>query len=54
MKRALVTQAFGDDWQKILSITQPRMEAYAKKYAIDFMAIDKPVTQPVQYSKLAI
>lgn len=54
MKRALVTQAFGDDWQKILSITQPRMEAYAKRYAIDFMAIDKPVTQPVQYSKLAI
>jgi hypothetical protein len=49
MKRALVTQAFGDKWQELLKITQPRMEAYAKRNAIDFMAIEKPIIQPVQY-----
>jgi hypothetical protein len=54
MKKGLVTQAFGDDWKKILELTQPRMEAYCKRHKMDFMALDKPLVEPVQYSKSAI
>jgi hypothetical protein len=54
MKRVLVTQAFGDDWKKILDITKPRMEAYCKRHKIDFIALEKPLVEPVQYSKSAI
>jgi len=54
MKKGLVTQAFGDDWKKILELTQPRMEAYCKRHKIDFMALEKPLVEPVQYSKSAI
>ena len=54
MKKALVTQAFGDDWKKILNLTQPRMEAYCKRHQIDFIALEKPLVEPVQYTKSAI
>jgi len=54
MKKALVTQAFGDDWKKILELTQPRMEDYCQRHKIDFIALEKPLTEPVQYSKSAI
>ena len=54
MKKALVTQAFGDDWKKILELTQPRMEAYCERHKIDFIALEKPLVEPVQYTKSAI
>jgi len=54
MKKALVTQAFGDEWKKILDLTKPRMEAYCQRHQIDFIALEKPLTEPVQYSKSAI
>ena len=54
MKRALVTQAFGEDWLKVLKLTQPRMESYCKRHGIDFISIEKPLVEPVQYSKLVI
>ena len=54
MKKALVTQAFGDDWKKILNLTQPRMEAYCQRHQIDFIALEKPLVEPVQYTKSAI
>jgi hypothetical protein len=54
MKKALVTQAFGDEWKKILDLTRPRMEAYCQRHQIDFIALEKPLTDPVQYSKSAI
>jgi lipopolysaccharide biosynthesis glycosyltransferase len=54
MKKALVTQAFGDKWHEILKLTKPRMEAYCERHKIDFISIEKPLVEPVQYSKLAI
>ena len=48
MKKALVTQAFGDEWKKILELTQPRMEAYCKRHKIDFIALEKPLVDPVK------
>ena len=54
MKKALVTQAFGDDWKKILELTRPRMEAYCQRHKIDFIALEKPLVEPVQYTKSAI
>ena len=54
MKQAMVTQSFGEDWQKILDLTRPRMEAYCKRHNCDFILIDKPLTHPMQYSKSAI
>lgn len=54
MRKALVTQAFGDEWKKILDLTRPRMEAYCQRHQIDFIALEKPLTDPVQYSKSAI
>jgi len=54
MKKALVTQAFGDDWKKILDLTKPRMEAYCQRHKIDFIALEKPLVEPVQYTKSAI
>jgi hypothetical protein len=54
MKQAMVTQSFGEDWQKIIDLTRPRMEAYCKRHSCDFILIDKPLTHPAQYSKSAI
>lgn len=54
MKKALVTQSFGDKWHEILKLTKPRMEAYCERHKIDFISIEKPLVEPVQYSKLAI
>jgi len=54
MKKALVTQAFGNKWHKVLELTKPRMEAYCERHKIDLISIEKPLVEPVQYSKLAI
>ena len=55
MKSCVVTQAFGDGWiNKILPLTRPRMEAYCKRTEQDFISIEKPLAEPVQYSKLVI
>jgi len=54
MKKALVTQAFGDGWHKVLELTKPRMESYCKRHKIDLITFEKPLVEPVQYSKLAI
>lgn len=54
MKKALVTQAFGDEWAKVLALTRPRMESYCKRHSIDFVSIEKPLAEPCQYSKSAI
>ena len=54
MKKALVTQAFGDKWHKVLELTKPRMEAYFERHKIDLISIERPLVEPVQYSKLAI
>jgi len=54
MKSCVVTQAFGDKWMEILSLTRPRMEDYCKRTQQDFISIEKPLTEPVQYSKLVI
>jgi hypothetical protein len=55
MKRALVSQAFGDKWHKLLALTRPRMESYCKRHGIDFISIEKPLVEPIhQYSKSAI
>ena len=54
MKKALVTQAFGDEWKKILDLTRPRMEDYCQRHKIDFIALEKPLVEPVQYTKSAI
>ena len=54
MKKALVTQAFGDKWHEVLELTKPRMEAYCERHKIDLISIEKPLVEPVQYSKLAI
>ena len=54
MKQALVTQSFGDEWKKITDLTKPRMEAYCQRHGVDFILIDKPLTNPAQYSKSAI
>lgn len=54
MKKALVTQAFGDKWRKVLELTKPRMESYCKRHKIDLISFEKPLVEPVQYSKLAI
>ena len=54
MKKVVVTQAFGDDWQEVLKLTRPRMEAYCKRTEQDFISIEKPLADPVQYTKLVI
>jgi hypothetical protein len=54
MKRALVTQAFGEDWLKLLEVTKPRMEAYCQRHGIDLISLEKPLTEPSQYTKLVI
>lgn len=54
MKRAVVTTAFGDKWEELLKVTQPRMDAYAKRTGQDFLAIAKPLTEPAQYTKSVI
>ena len=54
MKKALITQAFGDSWHKVLELTKPRMQSYCERHKIDLISIEKPLVEPVQYSKLAI
>jgi hypothetical protein len=54
MKKALVTQAFGDKWHNVLELTKPRMESYCQRHKIDLITLEKPLIEPVQYSKLAI
>jgi len=54
MKRAVVTQALGDNWQKILELTKPRMDAYCKRYGLDLIVIDNALAEPCQYTKLVI
>ena len=54
MKRAVVTTAFGEPWERLLKVTGPRMEDYAKRTAQDFLAIAKPLTEPMQYTKSII
>ena len=54
MKRAVVTTAFGEPWERLLKVTGPRMEDYAKRTGQDFLAIAKPLTEPMQYTKSII
>ena len=55
MKSCVVTQALGDKWvDKILPLTRPRMEAYCRRTGQDFISIEKPLADPVQYTKLVI
>jgi hypothetical protein len=55
LKRALVTQAFGEKWTKLLELTRPRMESYCKRHGIDFISIEKPLVEPIhQYTKSVI
>ena len=54
MKKVVITQAFGDKWMEILKLTRPRMEAYCQRHGQDFISIEKPLVEPVQYTKLVI
>ncbi len=54
MKKVVVTQAFGDKWLEMLALTKPRMEDYCKRTQNDFISIEKPLVEPVQYTKLVI
>ena len=55
MKKVVVTQALGDKWlDKILKLTRPRMESYCQRHGQDFISIEKPLVEPVQYTKLVI
>ena len=54
MKKAVVTQAFGDKWLEILKLTRPRMEAYCQRHGQDFISMEKPLAEPPQYTKSAI
>lgn len=54
MKKVVITQAFGDKWLEILKLTRPRMESYCQRHGQDFISIEKPLVEPVQYTKLVI
>ena len=54
MKSCVVTQALGDGWLNILELTRPRMEDYCKRTGQDFISIEKPLADPVQYTKLIL
>lgn len=55
MKKVVITQALGDRWlEKILKLTRPRMEAYCQRHGQDFISIEKPLVEPVQYTKSVI
>lgn len=54
MKKVVITQAFGDKWMEILKLTKPRMESYCKRHGQDFISIEKPLAEPVQYTKSVI
>ena len=54
MKKAVVTQSFGDGWAKIRELTQPRMKAYCERHGHDFISMEKPLAEPAQYTKSAI
>jgi len=54
MKKAVVTQSFGDGWAKIRELTQPRMKAYCERHGQDYISMEKPLAEPQQYTKSAI
>ena len=54
MKKAVVTQSFGDGWAKIRELTQPRMKAYCERHGQDYISMEKPLAEPSQYTKSAI
>lgn len=54
MKKAVVTQSFGEGWAKIRELTQPRMKAYCERHRQDFISMEKPLAEPAQYTKSAI
>jgi len=54
MKKAVVTQSFGEGWAKIRELTQPRMKAYCERHGQDFISMEKPLAEPPQYTKSAI
>ena len=54
MKKAVVTQSFGEGWAKIRELTQPRMKAYCERHGQDFISMEKPLAEPAQYTKSAI
>ena len=51
MKRAVVTMAFGTEWDKVLALTQPRIEDFAKRNEIDFILMNRSVMDPKDYNK---
>lgn len=54
MKKAVVTQSFGDKWKKIRELTEPRMKSYCERHGQDYISMEKPLTEPSQYTKSAI
>lgn len=54
MKKAVVTQSFGEGWSKIRELTEPRMKAYCERHGQDYISMEKPLTEPSQYTKSAI
>ena len=54
MKKAVVTQSFGEGWAKIRELTQPRMKVYCERHGQDFISMEKPLAEPPQYTKSAI
>ena len=54
MKKAVVSQSFGDGWAKIRELTQPRMKEYCERHGQDYISIEKPLAEPAQYTKSAI
>jgi len=54
MKKAVVTQSFGEGWAKIRELTQPRMKDYCERHGQDYISMEKPLAEPPQYTKSAI
>lgn len=54
MKRAVVTMAFGTEWEKILELTHPRIDAFAKRNKMDFIVMNRSVMDPMDYNKSMI
>ena len=54
MRKAVVTQSFGEGWSKIRELTQPRMKEYCERHGQDYISIEKPLAEPAQYTKSAI
>jgi len=54
MKKAVITQSFGDKWKKIRELTEPRMKSYCERHGQDYISMEKPLAEPPQYTKSAI